>query len=285
MNKYAELTPAVLHILTDKGTEPAFSGNHIEAIHFGTYLCRGCGLALFRADSQFTSACGWPSFDDEIENAILRQQDADGRRLEILCHRCHGHLGHVFYGEGYTVKDLRHCVNSLAIDFVTDESVLDTEEAILAAGCFWGVEALLKELSGVLLTEVGYIGGNIAEPNYETVCQGDTGHLEAVRIVYDPARITYAELLKYFFEIHNVEQADGQGPDIGSQYLSAIFYFNEQQKTRALAVLRELTQLGYQPKTRLNPMQTFWPAEHYHQDYYAKTGKQPYCHLWQKKFI
>ena len=284
MNKYTSLTPAVLHILKDKGTEAAFSGNYLEAGTPGTYLCRGCGLALFRADSQFTSACGWPSFDDEIANTILRQPDADGRRVEILCNRCHGHLGHVFQGEGYTKKDLRHCVNSLAVDFVADETVLDTEEAILAAGCFWGVEALLKKLPGVLLTEVGYIGGNVTEPNYEMICQGDTGHLEAVRVIYDPQHITYQKLLQYFFEIHDPEQDNGQGPDIGSQYLSAIFYFNDSQKTQAMEVLQQLQQLGYHPKTQLCQMQTFWLAELYHQDYYTKTGKQPYCHIWQKKF-
>lgn len=284
MNKYAALTPKVLHILKDKGTEAAFSGNYLEAGTAGTYLCRGCGLALFRGDSQFTSTCGWPSFDDEIENAILRQQDADGRRVEILCNRCHGHLGHVFQGEDYTEKDLRHCVNSLAVDFVVDEAVLDTEEAILAAGCFWGVEALLQKLPGVLFTEVGYIGGSVTDPNYEMVCQGDTGHLEAVRVIYDPQRISYQQLLKYFFEIHDPEQGDGQGPDIGSQYLSAIFYFDEAQQVQTKEVLQQLQQLGYHPKTQLYPVQTFWSAELYHQDYYTKTGKQPYCHIWQKKF-
>ena len=284
MNKYASLTPEILHILKDKGTEAAFSGKYIDTVTQGTYLCCGCRLALFRADNQFTSACGWPSFDDEIEDTILRLPDADGRRTEILCHRCNGHLGHVFHGEGYTKKDLRHCVNSLAVEFVTDDKVLDTEEAIVAGGCFWGIEHLFKQLDGVLLTEAGYIGGDVSNPNYEAVCADKTGHLEAVRVVYDPQRLSYANLLRYFFEIHDPEQTNGQGPDIGSQYLSSIFYFNEDQHGIAQKVMQQLETKGGALATQFYPMQPFWAAEDYHQNYYTKTGKQPYCHRWQRKF-
>jgi len=284
MNKYASLTPELLHILRDKGTEPPFSGQYIEAVKQGSYLCRGCGLVLFRADNQFTSTCGWPSFDDEIADTILRQADADGRRTEILCNRCQGHLGHAFQGEGYTEKNLRHCVNSLSVEFVDDETVLDTEEAIVAGGCFWGMEHLLQQLDGVLKTEVGYIGGEVEYPSYEAVCGHGTGHLEAVRVVYDPQRLSYEKVLQYFFEIHDMEQTDGQGPDIGPQYLSSIFYYDEQQKMVAAAVMQKLEALGFKPATQLYPMQTFWPAEDYHQMYYVKTAKQPYCHIWTKKF-
>ena len=284
MDKYTSLTPEVLHILQDKGTEPAFSGRYIEAVKQGSYLCRGCGLALFRADNQFTSTCGWPSFDDEINSTVLRQPDADGRRTEILCDRCDGHLGHAFQGEGYTEKNLRHCVNSLAVEFVANETVIDSEEIILAAGCFWGVEHLLRQLDGVLKTEVGYIGGELAQPSYEAVCRHDTGHLEAVRVVYDPQQITCQQLLKYFFDIHDVEQTNGQGPDIGPQYLSGIFYYDETQHAVASEVIKQLEASGFKPAATLYSMQTFWPAEEYHQDYYMKTGKQPYCHIWAKKF-
>lgn len=283
--KYLSLTPSVKHILQDKGTEPAFSGLFIEKDTVqGTYICRGCGLALFREDNQFTSHCGWPSFDAELPHAVRRQPDADGRRTEILCARCDGHLGHVFSGEGYTAANLRHCVNSLAIEFVPDVTVLDTEEIIVAAGCFWGVEYLFKQLPGVLLTQVGYSGGDVDYPSYQEVCKKTTGHLEVLRVVYDRAKIDLTRVLQYFFEIHDFSQTDGQGPDVGPQYLSAIFYYTDTQLVTARAIIDELKKQHYTVATQCYPVMTFWPAEMYHQDYYQKNQKQPYCHRWQKIF-
>jgi len=279
MNKYAALTPTVLHVLQDKGTEPPFSGKYYAVLSNGTYLCRGCGLALFRGNNQFHSGCGWPSFDQEIPGAVLHQPDRDGHRVEIICSHCHGHLGHVFTGERFTSANTRHCVNSLAIEFVNDRELLSSEEIILAAGCFWGVEHLLKAIEGVLLTEVGYTGGALAYPSYEAVCSTTTGHLEAVRIVFDPKRVSLMEILHYFFEIHNFTQTNGQGPDLGSQYLSAIFYFTKAQQQIAEQIIQRLIMQGYKVATRLYPATTFWPAEDYHQAYYQKTGQAPYCHV------
>ncbi len=284
MNKSLSLTPIEKYILEDKGTEPSFSGSHLEKVEQGSFLCRACGKALFRADNQFTSTCGWPSFDDELQDTIARSLDNDGRRTEITCARCHGHLGHVFAGENLTEKNQRHCVNSLSIEFVADENVIDTEEAIIAGGCFWGVEALFEKVEGVLLTQVGYIGGELEDPTYEEVCRKTTGHIEAIRVVYDPARIDYSTILKLFFEIHDFTQTNGQGPDLGPQYLSAIFYFDSQQKSTAKDVIEELKHMDYSVATQLYPMSRFWPAEDYHQDYYTKTGKQPYCHVRKKIF-
>lgn len=284
MDKINTLTPDIVAISRDKATERPFSGHYLEKQEQGTYLCRRCGLALFRADNQFTSSCGWPSFDDELPNAIQRKIDVDGRRTEILCHRCDSHLGHVFMGEGYTDKNLRHCVNSLAIEFVANESVLDTEEAILAAGCFWGVQYYLDRLDGVLKTEVGYTGGTVANPTYKQVCSKTTGHLEAIRVVYDINKISYEQIIKYFFEIHDPTQQDGQGPDHGPQYLSAIFYLNDAQQQMAMAVTQQLKDLGYSLATQLLSATVFWSAEDYHQAYYEKTGKAPYCHVYVKRF-
>ena len=239
---------------------------------------------MFRANSQFTSTCGWPSFDDQLTDAVKQQPDADGRRTEIVCACCAAHLGHVFSGEHCTEKNLRHCVNSVAIEFVENEHVIETEEAIIAAGCFWGVEHLFKQLNGVLLTEVGYIGGDIDAPCYEQVCRKTTGHYEALRVVYDPQRISYDAVIKYFFEIHDFSQADGQGPDRGPQYLSAIFYFDSAQKKMAETVVSQLKHQDHEVATVLLPVTTFWPAEDDHQDYYHKTGRMPYCHVWRKLF-
>lgn len=284
MFKSASLPDNILRIVKDKGTEPPLSGEYDQYDGAGTYLCRQCGLALFRSDTKFHSGCGWPSFDDNLPNAVLREPDADGRRTEILCARCRAHLGHVFQGEKMTARNLRHCVNSLSMDYVPDLTVLDTEEAIYAGGCFWGVESLIKQLPGVLKTEVGYTGGHLKYPDYHAVCRGDSGHYEAIRVIYDPAVIDYQQLTAYFFEIHNPEQLDGQGPDRGEQYRSAIFYYNDRQKQIAADLITKLENQGLKIATRLLPVSTFWRAETYHQNYYEKTGKQPYCHVYTKRF-
>lgn len=282
--KTKSLPDYVLRVIKDKGTEPSFSGEYDDFGDSGTYLCRQCGLALFRSSTKFHSGCGWPSFDEEIKGTVSYKTDADGYRTEILCSRCHAHLGHVFKGEGFTKTNTRHCVNSLSLDFVADKTVLDTEEAIFAAGCFWGVEYYFKKLSGVLKTQVGYSGGHTNSPTYRQVCNGNTGHYEAIRVVYDIAKIDFESIAKYFFEIHDPTQKDGQGPDLGDQYLSVAFYYDENQKQILEQLITKLAELNYKVATKLLPVSVFWPAEEYHQDYYEKNTKQPYCHHYQKRF-
>ena len=284
MLKTASLTDLILRVVRDKGTEKPYSGEYDDFGDSGTYLCRQCGLPLFRSQTKFHSGCGWPSFDEEIKGAVQSVPDADGMRTEILCSRCHAHLGHVFAGEEFTDKNTRHCVNSLSLDFVADLDVKDTEEAIFAAGCFWGVEYYFQKLPGVLKTEVGYTGGHTKSPTYQNVCSGTTGHYEAIRVLYDPSKISYEQLVKFFFEIHDPTQPDGQGPDRGQQYLSVVFYYDDKQKDIALHVIEQLEYMGYKIVTKLLPVSSFWPAEQYHQDYYEKQGKQPYCHRYEKKF-
>lgn len=282
--KTQSLTPALLSIIRDKGTEHPFTGEYTDKEEAGTYLCRQCGLALFRSKTKFHSMCGWPSFDEEIADAVKQAPDHDGHRIEILCARCNAHLGHIFQGEGFTAKNIRHCVNSASLDFVSNMQVIDTEEAIFAAGCFWGVEYYFKKLPGVLKTEVGYTGGRRENPSYEQVCSTATGHFEAIRVVYDPKIVTYEQLAKYFFETHDPTQSNGQGPDIGEQYLSVIFYYDEIQKSIAQNLIKQLQQKGLHIATQVLPVKVFWPAEDYHQEYYTKNGKQPYCHHYTKRF-
>lgn len=284
MNKTASLTPIILKIVRDKATEYPFTGEYTDCDQPGTYLCRQCGLALFRASAKFHSGCGWPSFDEEIISAVKQIPDQDGKRTEILCARCDAHLGHMFTGEGFTAKNIRHCVNSASLDFVNDLTVQDTEEAIFAAGCFWGVEYYFKQLTGVVKTEVGYSGGHLDNPTYEDVCAHRTGHFEVIRVLYDPSKINYETLARYFFEIHDPTQANGQGPDLGQQYLSVAFYYNDAQKTIGQSLIAKLQKKGLTIATQLLPVKPFWPAEDYHQDYYTKTGKQPYCHHYTKRF-
>ena len=282
--KTESLPEEVRNIVCDKSTEAPFTGEYNALDARGTFLCRQCGLGLFRASSKFDAGCGWPSFDEEIAGAVRKTPDRDLKRTEILCARCDAHLGHVFYQEGLTVKNTRHCVNSLSLDFVNSLAVLDTEEALFAAGCFWGVQYYLKQLSGVVKTEVGFTGGNVSHPTYEAVCGGTTGHFEAIRVLYDPAKTRYTEIARYFFEIHDPTQSDGQGPDHGAQYRSAIFYYNDYQKKEALALIQKLKEKGYAVVTQILPVSVFWRAAGLHQDYYAKTQKEPYCHRYVERF-
>ncbi len=277
---YNKLTPEEKQVIINKGTERPFSGKWLDNNHKGTYTCKRCDTPLYRSTDKFDSGCGWPSFDDEIPGAVKRQTDADGIRTEILCANCGAHLGHVFLGEGFTDKNVRHCVNSISMNFIPSSQ----DTAYFAAGCFWGVEHFLKEAKGVLSTTVGYMGGHKKQPTYEEVSYKETGHAETVRVLYDSAKISYTELLKLFFEIHDFTQVDRQGPDIGEQYRSAIFYANNDQKKKAKEIIALLEKKEYDVATELEKADTFWKGEDYHQDYYEKSGKTPYCHFRRKIF-
>lgn len=161
---------------------------------------------------------------------------------------------------------------------------MKTEKAVFACGCFWGAQHQFERASGVIRSTVGYIGGHKENPTYQEVKAHTTGHAEAVEVEFDPAQTSFTELCKLFFEIHDPAQTDGQGPDIGPQYRSEIFYLSEAQKQQAEEVIALLRLKGYEVNTRLTPASTFWKAEEYHQHYYDKTGGEPYCHIRVKKF-
>ena len=285
MENYRPLSAEEKRVIVHKGTEVPFTGYFNDFYEKGVYTCKRCGAALYESDSKFKSGCGWPSFDDEIEGAVKRLTDADGRRTEILCDNCGAHLGHVFMGEGFTPKNTRHCVNSISLDFVPMETQrAETDTAIFAGGCFWGVEYYMQQADGVLETDVGYIGDYSEKPTYEEVCSHTTNFAEAVRIVFDPVKTDYETLAKLFFEIHDPTQVDRQGPDMGRQYRSEIFYNSWKQKQTSEKLIGQLEDKGYKVATQLSHAGKFWPAEDYHQDYYAHKGSLPYCHAYKKRF-
>lgn len=283
MAQKKELTADEKQVIIYKGTERPFTGKYYDFKAKGTYVCKQCGSPLYRSEDKFDSRCGWPSFDDEIPGAVKRVPDADGRRTEIVCARCGAHLGHVFTGEGLTPKNTRHCVNSISMEFIPAEE-LKIDTAIFAGGCFWGVEYYMKKAPGVLAVESGYIGGKVEDPSYEEVCEGNTGHVEAVRVLFDASKTDYETLTKLFFEIHDPTQQDHQGPDYGEQYRSEIFYNSPEQKAVAEKLIQELKEKGYAVVTRLAPTTTFWVAEDYHQNYYTRKGTLPYCHGYTRRF-
>ncbi len=154
------------------------------------------------------------------------------------------------------------------------------ELATLAGGCFWCLEAVFRELEGVAHVQSGYTGGHLANPTYEQVCRGDTGHAEAVQIAFDPTVISYLDLLEVFFAVHDPTTLNRQGPDVGTQYRSAIFYHNEEQRRAAEAVIQDLSRRGIWDRpivTELRPLEAFYPAEDYHREYFTRHPDQPYC--------
>ncbi|MGM0595685.1 MAG: bifunctional methionine sulfoxide reductase B/A protein [Myxococcota bacterium] len=284
-NKYRELTPEEKQVIINKGTEEPFSGKYVKLDEKGVYLCKRCGNKLFSSQSKFDSGCGWPSFDQSLRGSIREIPDADGIRTEIVCAVCGAHLGHVFRGENYTPLNTRHCVNSISLDFVP-KSEIETRKAYFAGGCFWGVEYYFDKIKGVEAAISGYMGGDLKNPGYGDVSRGDSGHLEVVQVVYNPRIIDFRDLTKYFFEIHDPTQKGGQGPDVGPQYISAVFFNNDEEKLIIKELISILKMKGFDVVTQLKPVEgnKFYPAENYHQNYYEKKDSTPYCHVRRKRF-
>jgi peptide methionine sulfoxide reductase msrA/msrB len=289
------LTPEEYRVLRQSGTERPFTGEYNGFFEKGTYVCAACGAPLFSSEMKYEHGTGWPSFKaplDERRIELRNDYSLLMKRTEVRCAACGSHLGHVF-DDGPAPTRKHYCINSTALDFKPalspeatnsqedrprPDKILKTETATFAAGCFWGVEDKFRQVKGVISTRVGYTGGNVENPTYSQVCSDTTGHAESVEIVFDPSILSYNELLQDFFRFHDPTQVDRQGPDVGEQYRSAIFYRNDQQKEAALKMIERLEKLGkYRRKiaTLVLPASKFYQAEEYHQQYYKKLhGKR-----------
>ena len=169
---------------------------------------------------------------------------------------------------------------STAVNAGENLSGIKTDTATFGTGCFWCTEAIFQQLDGVLKVTSGYSGGHVRNPSYEEVCEGTTGHAEVIQMIYDPAKITFDELLEVFWETHDPTTLNRQGNDVGTQYRSAVFYHNAEQKQKAEKYKAELDKSGaFDNKivTEITPASAFYVAENYHQNYYNQNGSQPYC--------
>lgn len=277
--KLKKLTDEEKRVMEGKGTERPFTGEYWNTNTAGVYFCRRCGAALYLSSDKFDSDCGWPSFDDEIKGAVKRSTDADGSRTEITCARCNAHLGHVFFNEFQTRKNIRHCVNSISIKLVP-ESKLKLPSIVLGGGCFWCIESAFMAVDGVVSTTCGYAGGKTKNPAYEEVCTGKTGHAEVVKVTYDPQATDPQKLLKIFFHIHDPTLKNRQGNDIGTQYRSMLLYTSAQQKKEMAKAISEAQKgLAAPILTEVKKLAVFYKAEEYHQKYFEKNPLDVYCML------
>lgn len=290
-------------VTQENGTEPAFRNEYWDHKDTGIYVDIVSGEALFSSKDKFNSGTGWPSFSKAIPgSSIERKTDTSFgmERTEVRSGGANSHLGHLF-NDGPTESGDRYCINSAALRFVAlsdmkkqgygdflyifgqdQETTKGLETAILAGGCFWGMEELLKDLDGVVETQVGYTGGKVKNPIYKIVSAGFSGHAESVKVTFDPKKISYEEILKYFFRIHNPTTRNQQGNDRGTQYRSAIFYLDEQQKNIAFNVINQANRSGVFEKdivTKIVKAGDFADAEEYHQDYLDKNPRGYTCHF------
>ena len=284
------LNPAAHRVLRGKGTEAPFGSSLCGLFEAGRYACAGCGLVLFDAQAKFDSGSGWPSFTAPLaeDRIAYRNDDSLGvRRIETLCAACDGHLGHVF-PDGPPPGGLRYCINGLALARLADggEGACEkfdgrlAERALLAGGCFWGLQELLRQQPGVRHTRVGYSGGELADPSY----RNHGRHAETVEVRFDPAVLAYRDVLACFFRLHDPTTPNRQGNDTGPSYRSAIFALDERQRQAALAVITAIEASGRWPGrviTEVAPAGPFWPAEPEHQDYLQRHPGGYSCH-WER---
>ncbi|MCR4326971.1 MAG: bifunctional methionine sulfoxide reductase B/A protein [Nanoarchaeota archaeon] len=278
------------YVTKEGGTEPAFQNEYWNEHRPGVYVDYNTGEPLFSSLDKYDSGTGWPSFTKPIDDSKIEKKYDTSLgivRTEVKTNK--SHLGHVF--DDGPNGGSRYCINSAALKFIPYEDLkkegygeykklFPYEEAVLAGGCFWGVEYLLENTSGVVETISGYSGGNIKNPTYEKVSTGKTGYAESVLVIFNPEIISYSELLEVFWRLHDPTQLNKQGPDVGTQYRSAIFYMNEEQKKIAEHSKENFDNKGVFSKpavTQIIQFKNFEKAEDYHQNY-VENNPNYVCH-------
>ncbi len=300
----AKLTPEQFAVTQQCGTEPPFRNAYWNNHRPGIYVDVVSGEPLFSSLDKFDSGSGWPSFTAPIAgSAVVEKTDGSHgmQRTEVRSKAADSHLGHLFPDGPRDKGGNRYCINSASLRFISVEELdaagygrfrslfessgsdpAKTETAILAGGCFWGMEEILRKIPGVTKTTVGYSGGTTVNPTYRAVCTGQTGHAEAVEIVFDPSKLTFEALLGFFYRMHDPTTLNRQHNDIGTQYRSAIFVISEAQRATAEQVKAALTaqrKFDRPITTEITAAGKFYPAEDYHQQYLVKNPDGYNCHI------
>jgi peptide methionine sulfoxide reductase msrA/msrB len=304
------LTPEQFAVTQQCGTEPPFRNAYWDNHAAGIYVDLTSGEPLFSSKDKFDSGTGWPSFTQPLEKsnvATVTDNTHGMRRVEVRSKHGDAHLGHVF-DDGPGPAGERYCMNSASLRFIPADKLAESgygqyaklfpevkqsqqvtpkaapgrETAVLAGGCFWGMENIIRKIPGVLETDVGYAGGDAETPSYEQVSSGRTGHAESVRVVFDPSVLSYEALLGYFFRMHDPTTLNRQENDVGTQYRSAIFVTSDEQRKVAEQVKDKANHSGKWKSpvvTQIVPAGKFWKAEDYHQDYLVHNPDGYNCHV------